>query len=227
MSTATQRVSEPEVTFTEHFAQTDGSRIRYLEAGQRNSVVVLHGGNGLTTSPLATLLARHFRVLVFEIPNFDHSSLRKVAQTLTQAATATGVDHYVLVSMSTRASLALWQAIESPEHIDGLVLISPFALLPEGRTDTSGPNSDTELEARLADLQTLTLVLLGTNDKSLPPDMGQRYVERIPNCYYLLVYDAGHAIEAERPEALFSAVRDFVERRGAFIVERNNTAINP
>ena len=53
------------------------------------------------------------------------------------------------------------------------------------------------------------------------------YVERIPNCYYVLVYDAGHAIETERPDALFAAVRDFAERRGTFVVERNSTALNP
>ena len=48
-----------------------------------------------------------------------------------------------------------------------------------------------------------------------------------PDCYYALMYDAGHDIETERPRALYEAVRDFVERRGMFIVERNNTAINP
>jgi pimeloyl-ACP methyl ester carboxylesterase len=68
---------------------------------------------------------------------------------------------------------------------------------------------------------------LGTNDHSIPLDTGRTYVERLPDCYYLLMYDAGHAMEAERPEALCEAVCDFVERRGAFIVERKNTAISP
>jgi hypothetical protein len=42
-----------------------------------------------------------------------------------------------------------------------------------------------------------------------------------------LVYDAGHVIEAERPEALFAAVRDFLEHRETFVVSRKNTVINP
>ena len=57
--------------------------------------------------------------------------------------------------------------------------------------------------------------------------VAERYVERLPNCYYALVYDAGHEIEAERPEALFAAVRDFLEQRETFVVSRKNTVINP
>jgi hypothetical protein len=41
------------------------------------------------------------------------------------------------------------------------------------------------------------------------------------------VYDAGHVIEAERPEALFAAVRDFLDQRETFIVSRKSTIINP
>jgi hypothetical protein len=49
----------------------------------------------------------------------------------------------------------------------------------------------------------------------------------MPNCYYVLVYDAGQALLTERPDALYAAVYDFVQRRGAFIVEHQSTAINP
>jgi hypothetical protein len=43
----------------------------------------------------------------------------------------------------------------------------------------------------------------------------------------VLVYDAGEAIEIERPEALLGAVRDFVEQREKFVVNTKSTAINP
>ena len=124
----------------------------------------------------------------------------------------------MLVSTSTSTPLALWQAIDAPESVDALVLLSPAA---------SGFTSDPELERRLGEIQAPTLILIGTNDTTIPPETGRLYVERLPNCYYTLVYDAGHAIAAERPDALLAAVCDFVERRGTFIVERNSTAINP
>ncbi len=124
----------------------------------------------------------------------------------------------MLVSTTDSAPIALWQAIEATEGVEALVLLSPTA---------SGFTSDPELERRLGEMQAPTLILIGTNDAAIPPETGRLYVERLPNCYYTLVYDAGHAIAAERPEALLAAVCDFVERRGAFIVERNSTAINP
>jgi len=132
-----------------------------------------------------------------------------------------------LVSTTSSAPLALWQAIAVQERIDALVLISPLALLPEGWTAASSFNRDPELERRLGDLKVATLMLLGTKDEVIPPETGRLYVERIPNCYYALVYDAGHVIEAERPEALFAAVRDFLEQRETFVVSRRNTVINP
>jgi pimeloyl-ACP methyl ester carboxylesterase len=45
------------------------------------------------------------------------------------------------------------------------------------------------------------LVLSGTRDQS---DAGDRYRTLLPDCHFIFVYDAGHAIGAERPEALAS-----------------------
>ena len=50
-------------------------------------------------------------------------------------------------------------------------------------------------------LATPTLVLFGTRDRVMPPEMGRHYKALLPNCHLVLVYDAGHAIGAERPEA--------------------------
>ena len=225
MSSTTQSAGGFAPAFTEHFVQADGLRIRYLEAGQGSPVVVLHSDEGLTQSPLHTLLAQHFRVIALEIPGFDQSSrdaqpskMRAAAHTLARALASLGLEHYVLVSTSTSTPLALWQAIAVPECVDALVLISPTA---------SGFTSDPELERRLGEIQAPTLILIGTNDTTIPPETGRLYVERLPNCFYTLVYDAGRVIAEERPEALLAAVCDFVERRGTFIVERNSTAINP
>jgi len=232
MSSAPQRTDELAVTFIERFVQAGGLEIRYLEAGQGTPVVVLHGSDGLTSSPLNNLLARRFRVIAFEIPGFGQSAgqerprlMRDLAQTLTEAGAAIGLERYGLVSTTNSAPLVLWQAIDAPERIDALVLISPLALVPEGRIASS--THDPALERKLGEVKTATLVLLGTKDEVIPPETGRMYVERIPNCYYALVYDAGHAIEAERPEALFTAVRDFLEQRETFIVSRKNTVINP
>jgi pimeloyl-ACP methyl ester carboxylesterase len=91
----------------------------------------------------------------------------------------------------------------------------------------AGPDRDPDLEARLRDLAAPTLVLFGTYDRLIAPEMGHFYKELIPNCHLVFVYDAGHAIGAERPEAFVEVAADFLERHEAFIISRTDTVINP
>src|SRR5262249_22250353 len=64
-----------------------------------------------------------------------------------------------------------------------------------------GPDRDTDLENRLKHLATPVLVLFGTLDRVIPPEMGRFYKQLLPNSHLVFVYDAGHAISTERPEA--------------------------
>ncbi len=90
-----------------------------------------------------------------------------------------------------------------------------------------GPNRDAELEAAMRRLSTPTLVLFGTLDRVIPPEMGRHYKELLPSGHLVLVYDAGHAIGAERPEAFVEVVTDFLDRHEAFLISRTETAIHP
>ncbi|MGE3271684.1 MAG: alpha/beta fold hydrolase, partial [Chloroflexota bacterium] len=90
-----------------------------------------------------------------------------------------------------------------------------------------GPRRDQDLESRLSALQVSTLVLFGTDDQVIPPEMGRLYRQIMPNCHFVLVYDAGHAIDADRPEAFVSLVTDFLERHEQFVVTRTSSLIHP
>jgi len=90
-----------------------------------------------------------------------------------------------------------------------------------------GPNRDPALEDRLGEIEARTLVLFGTEDKMIPSDMGSIYKERMKSCNFILVYDAGHVIAAERPEAFTEVVADFLERHEAFLISRTETLIHP
>jgi pimeloyl-ACP methyl ester carboxylesterase len=90
-----------------------------------------------------------------------------------------------------------------------------------------GPPRDAELETSMRGLATPTLVLFGTVDRVIPPDMGHLYKELMPNCHLVFVYDAGHIISADRPEAFTEVVADFLERHEAFVISRTPTVIHP
>jgi pimeloyl-ACP methyl ester carboxylesterase len=90
-----------------------------------------------------------------------------------------------------------------------------------------GPHRDADLENRLQDLPTPTLVLFGTLDGVIAPAMGRIYKDLMPNCHLVFVYDAAHAISTDRPEAFTEVVSDFLERHEAFVISRAETVIHP
>jgi pimeloyl-ACP methyl ester carboxylesterase len=90
-----------------------------------------------------------------------------------------------------------------------------------------GPHRDADLESRLQDLPTPTLVLFGTQDGVIAPAMGRIYKDLMPNCHLVFVYDAAHAISTDRPEAFTEVVSDFLERHEAFVISRAETVIHP
>jgi pimeloyl-ACP methyl ester carboxylesterase len=259
-------------SFTERHVEADGFCIRYLEAGQGEPLVWLHGAGGVRRSRAQDLLAARYRVILFEVPGFGQSpvnersaSLQDLGRTMAQAARALGLERFHLLGHSFGSRVALWWAVQESAPIQTLVLAAPAAIVPAGHVRraapesqahllyahperqpllpppdpavlskqeallrrVSGPRPDTELESRLPDLNVPTLVLFGTEDAMIPPEMGRAYRQRLPNCHFVLVYDAGHALDADRPEAFASVVGDFLERGDAFLVNRASALIHP
>jgi pimeloyl-ACP methyl ester carboxylesterase len=88
-----------------------------------------------------------------------------------------------------------------------------------------GPARDPELEARMADLTVPVLVVFGTLDSVVPPEMGRHYKQILPSCSLVFVYDAAHEADADRPEAFASLVSDFLERHEGFLVNTQSSLI--
>lgn len=116
-----------------------------------------------------------------------------------------------------------------PENLENLPALDPGALVNEQnqaqRLQPAGLGAETE--GRLGDVTAATLVVFGLNDRLVDPAAASIYREKISNCHASIVYDAGHAIVAERPEALVDVVSDYVERQETFIVGKGAGVINP
>jgi pimeloyl-ACP methyl ester carboxylesterase len=90
-----------------------------------------------------------------------------------------------------------------------------------------GPPRDPDLEERMRGLDVPTLVLFGSEDRLTPPELGRIYRELLPNGQFVIVYDAAHAIDADRPEAFAAIVSDFVARRDQFVVREDSGLLYP
>ncbi len=87
--------------------------------------------------------------------------------------------------------------------------------------------ADVDAARQLPELTCATLVVFGQEDRLVSRGAGGVWKEQVPNCSICYVYDAGHAVAVDRPEALAGVVLDFAERRETFVVESRSSLINP
>jgi pimeloyl-ACP methyl ester carboxylesterase len=216
------------------FAEADGVRLRYLESGQGSPLVHLHDAGARRLTPAHELLSRRHRVVALEMPGSGGSheptraeGMSGLASTVARAIASLGLTTYDLMGTSFGATTALWMALQAPDRVLALILESPAGLRPEGAASPTGPDHDAELESRLPGIATPTLVLFGTLDRVVSPEMGRVYPALMPNAHLVFVYAAGHDIAAERPAAFAEVVEDFLERHEAFVISRAQTVIHP
>jgi 4,5:9,10-diseco-3-hydroxy-5,9,17-trioxoandrosta-1(10),2-diene-4-oate hydrolase len=132
---------------TSRFVQAGDVRIHYHEAGSGPAVVLIHGG-----APGAygwgnfgrnmDALAANFRTIIVDLPGYGKSDKPQVsggrfgfyAKTFAAMFAALEIDKAHVVGMATGGGAAVMMAIEHPELIDRLVLVS-----------TAGGMSNTQL----------------------------------------------------------------------------------
>lgn len=100
------------------------------------------------------------------------------------------------------------------------------ALAERWRPDLKGETGG-DTAGLLPGVACATLAVFGQEDRLVSRAAGGVWKERVPNGNVCYVYDAGHAIAVDRPDALVSVVLDFVERRETFIVENRSFLVNP
>lgn len=135
------------------FVTVDGVRLHYIERGSGPTLVLLHGNGVLAgdfqQSGLLDQAAEHYRVIAFDRPGFGYSERPRTrlwtpqaqAQLLHQALQEIGVDSAIVVGHSWGTLVALSLALDTPDFVRGLVLLSGY-YYPSMRVDVpllSGP----------------------------------------------------------------------------------------
>lgn len=124
------------------------------------------------------------------------------------------LESFDLLAHAARVEEALRLALAQPSSVRALVLAA------------AAPPADPELLTRFAALKIPTLVLFGTRDREVPPQTGRRWRALLPGCHLVFLYDAGHDLAADRPQAFADIVLDFLFEPGAFLVNRRDGALH-
>ncbi|WP_170437341.1 alpha/beta fold hydrolase [Ruegeria arenilitoris] len=117
----------------------DGVAVHAVVMGEGPDVVLIHGSSGNTrdmTFALAPLLAKSFRVIVFDRPGLGYSqsfsadgeTIVEQAEILQKAAAMLGADKPIVAGQSYGGSVSLAWAVTRPDNISALVLIAPAAV---------------------------------------------------------------------------------------------------
>ena len=143
---AQARRAEREHPPTGKFVEIDGVRLHYVERGEGPPVVLIHGNTvslaDFEASGLIDRLASGHRVIAFDRPGFGHSDRPRdrlwtpaeQARMLHAALAQLGAEQPVVVGHSMGTLVALAMALDHPEHVRSLVLLSGY-YYPNVRVD--------------------------------------------------------------------------------------------
>lgn len=120
------------------FLQVDGVRLHYVERGQGQPVVLLHGDGTMIqdfeTSGLIDLASRNYRVIAFDRPGYGYSERPRStiwtpqaqARLLHRALLHLGIENPIIVGHSWGTLVAVSMALDQPEYVKSLVLLSGY-----------------------------------------------------------------------------------------------------
>jgi pimeloyl-ACP methyl ester carboxylesterase len=143
---ASARAAERRHPPSGRFMNVDGVRLRYMERGQGDPVVLIHGNGGMIeemlSSGLVDRLARRHRVILFDRPGFGYSERPRTrlwtpmaqARLLRQAILRLGIARATVLGHSLGTQVALSLALIDPGMVKSLVLASGY-YFPTARLD--------------------------------------------------------------------------------------------
>jgi pimeloyl-ACP methyl ester carboxylesterase len=134
------------------FITADGARLHYFEKGSGTPVVLLHGNGSMigdfVSSGITERAASGHRVIAFDRPGFGYSERPRgrrwgpceQAKLFLRAFSLLGIERPIIVGHSWGTLVALALALEDPEKVAGLVLLSGYYYpVPRAHTSALAP----------------------------------------------------------------------------------------
>lgn len=196
-------------------------------------VAYLPGASGHSTvwEPIANVLAHRREAFLFSYPGLgdvpDNDAIRSLPD-LAHWVASELPERCDVVAMSMGSTIALRLALDYPERIRRIVLVTPCGGVNAERfgaldwrdafvaarpfaprwfvTDKS------DFTSQLGQIHAPTLLVLGEDDPIAPPAIGQFLVEQLPNARLEIVSDATHDLEEEHPAFLASLIEAHLRR---------------
>jgi pimeloyl-ACP methyl ester carboxylesterase len=187
--------AKPELPgFEERFAESRGTRLRYLVAGEGEPVLLVHGlgGSAANWLALAPLLLPGRRLIVPDLPGHGGSDPLPAAASLTAYADSLAPlldGSAAVVGHSLGGAIALRLAIRRPELVSALVLAGAAGISSGSRRARYGLTISGLLKpgrkiaphrarvARSSALKTLVFGRWGAADPpALPPEMAEAFL---------------------------------------------------
>lgn len=131
---------------TGRFVEVDGVRLHYVETGQGEPLVLLHGNGSMVqdfaSSGLFDMAAKRYRVIAVDRPGYGHSERprdtiwtdRAQADLIAAALSQLGIRRATVLGHSWGCSVAVALAQRHPEMVGALVLASGY-FYPSVRAD--------------------------------------------------------------------------------------------
>lgn len=145
------------------------------------------------------VLENAFRVLSFTVD--DAAQVSESTSEVSQALENLKISEAAIVADNGTAAVAIGLAVARPDLAQSVALLSPSGTVGE-----------------VSNLKVPVLAMFGTIDAARAADAPRAFCRSIPNCRLVYVYDAGRALDEERPEAVAAALQDFAIRREGYLV---------
>jgi pimeloyl-ACP methyl ester carboxylesterase len=225
------RAAEERYPPSGNFVEVDGVRVHYVERGEGDCVVLLHGNvvmaQDFATSRIFRSLAERYRVVAFDRPGFGYTDRPRVhiwnpdaqAELLIKAFAALGIDRPIVVAHSWATLVGVALGLRNAAR--KLVLVSGYyfptalvtaALVAPNALPVVGDALRYTVSALIA-----RLVLHRTIEKMFAPDsVPPNYEKRVPR--ELMLRPGQLRADAEEGVLLVPAARRYRDRYSALTV---------